>query len=76
MKLGSMVRARRTLAGVSAVLLAATLGATACSNSDEDGGGAATSPTTSLPGNAATGSPVKIGFISTEGGTITVCPGK
>lgn len=74
MKLGSMVRARRTLAGVSAVLLAATLGATACSNSDEDGGGAATSPTTSLPGNAATGSPVKIGFISTEGGGVVSIP--
>ncbi|WP_020109237.1 ABC transporter substrate-binding protein [Nocardia sp. 348MFTsu5.1] len=74
MKLGGSVRSRRTLAGVSAVLLAATLGATACSSSDDDSTSTAAGSTSALPENAATGAPVKIGFISTEGGGVVSIP--
>lgn len=73
MKLSGLVRARRTSAGVGAVLLAATLAATACSGSD-GGGGGSEAATSLLPGNAATGAPVKIGFISTEGGGVVSIP--
>ena len=74
MKLGGLVRSKRTLAGVSAVLLAGTFGVTACSDGDDEGSGTAAGSTTALPANAATGSPVKIGFISTEGGGVVSIP--
>ena len=75
MRLGRLTRYRRTLAGISALALLGTLGATACSSdSDSNNSGAAGASTTSLPDNPATGAPVKIGFVSTEGGAVVSLP--
>ncbi|MGV9709044.1 ABC transporter substrate-binding protein [Gordonia sp. NPDC003424] len=75
MKLGGLVRHRRTVASVSALALFGTLGATACSSSSSDeGSSAASAPTTTLPANAAKGTPIKIGFLSSEGGAAVSLP--
>ncbi|ANY22206.1 ABC transporter substrate-binding protein [Gordonia terrae] len=74
MKLSGSVHSRRAVAGLGGILLAAALGVTACSSSDGDGVSAAEASTTALPGDAAAGSPVKIGFIATEGGGAVSIP--
>ncbi|MGA4792015.1 ABC transporter substrate-binding protein [Nocardia sp. AB354] len=75
MKLGGLARHRRTLAGFSALALIGALGASACSSDDTSNNSAiAGASTTSLPDNPASGTPVKIGFVSTEGGAVVSIP--
>ncbi|ABH00033.1 conserved hypothetical protein (plasmid) [Rhodococcus jostii RHA1] len=63
-------RHRRLIAAIGALALVGTLGATACSGSSDGSKevNQAAGPTTALPDNKATGTPVKIGLVSTEGG--------
>ncbi|MGV9661887.1 ABC transporter substrate-binding protein [Nocardia niigatensis] len=75
MKLGGLTRHRRTVAGISTLALLGALGAAACSSDNKsDNSAVAGASTTSLPDHAATGDPVKIGFISTEGGAVVSIP--
>ncbi|MBH0120118.1 ABC transporter substrate-binding protein [Rhodococcus sp. CX] len=67
-------RRLRTVAGASALLLAGMLGTAACAGDESDGGSAAAGSTSALPSNPATGEPVKIGFVSTEGGAAVSLP--
>ncbi|MGW4119619.1 ABC transporter substrate-binding protein [Nocardia sp. NPDC004711] len=75
MKLGGHARHRRALAGISALALLGALGVTACSSDNGSNNSAvAGASTTALPDNPAAGAPVKIGFISTEGGAVVSIP--
>lgn len=64
-------RRRRRLSSMAAkaglALLVSALAITACSSPDTDNGGSS-GVTTALPSNPATGSPIKIGYLSPEGG--------
>ncbi|WP_280217645.1 ABC transporter substrate-binding protein [Nocardia neocaledoniensis] len=76
MKLSGLGRHRRTVAGISALLMITVLGATACAEdgTTNDNSAAANAPTTSLPDKPATGAPVKVGLISAEGGAAVSIP--
>lgn len=67
-------RRLRTVAGASALLLAGMLGTVSCAGGESEGGSAAAGSTSALPSNPATGAPVKIGFVSTEGGAAVSLP--
>ncbi|MEU0538983.1 ABC transporter substrate-binding protein [Nocardia sp. NPDC005978] len=76
MHYGGLRRRRRTFATVSALVLFTALAATGCAG---DEGSDANNPvagaaTTSLTSNPASGDPVKIGFVSTEGGAVVSLP--
>ncbi|WP_168707254.1 ABC transporter substrate-binding protein [Gordonia paraffinivorans] len=74
MKLGGLTRHRRAIAGLSAVAMFGTLGLTACGSDDSSDSSGSTASTTSLPSDAAQGEPVKIGFLSPEGGAAVSIP--
>ena len=67
-------RSGRAIAGLSALVLAGMLGTTACASDDSEGNAADAAPTSALPSDAAQGDPVKIGFVSTEGGAVVSLP--
>lgn len=74
MRLGGL-RSRRTAAAIGVLALCTALAATGCASSEESNNSAvAGAPTTSLPEDAATGAPVRIGFVSTEGGPAVSLP--
>ncbi|AXK89229.1 ABC transporter substrate-binding protein [Nocardia farcinica] len=74
MTLGGLSR-RRTAAAVGAVALCTALAATGCADSEESNNSAvAGAPTTSLPDAPAGGTPVRVGFVSTEGGAVVSLP--
>ncbi|MDJ0398938.1 ABC transporter substrate-binding protein [Rhodococcus rhodochrous] len=65
----------RTVAGTSALLLAGMFGLAACASDEpQDDTAAAVSSTSALPSDPASGEPVKIGFVSTEGGAAVSLP--
>ena len=65
----------RTVAGVSALMLAGMFGTAACASDEtQDDAAAAVSSTSALPSDPASGEPVKIGFVSTEGGAAVSLP--
>ncbi|WP_068166017.1 ABC transporter substrate-binding protein [Rhodococcus phenolicus] len=64
----------RTVAGTSALLLAAMFGTAACAGDQSPEGAAEVASTSALPSNPAGGEPVKIGFVSTEGGAAVSLP--
>ncbi|MEU1525492.1 ABC transporter substrate-binding protein [Nocardia rhamnosiphila] len=74
MRLGGLRRQRRVAVAIGAVVLCAVLAATGCAGGDESENGAVAGATTSLPDDAATGAPVRIGFVSTEGGPAVSIP--
>lgn len=75
MRLGVPGRQRRVIAGIGAAALFTALAATGCAGGDESNNSAvAGAPTTSLPDDPATGAPVRIGFVSTEGGAVVSLP--
>ncbi|NKY54375.1 ABC transporter substrate-binding protein [Nocardia vermiculata] len=75
MKRGGRACHRRALAGFSALVLLGALGATACSSDNGSNNDAvAGAATTVLPDDPATDAPVKVGFISTEGGAVVSLP--
>ena len=47
-------------------------GITACADDSTSDDSSAAGTTTALPSNAATGDPIKIGFIAPEGGVVTL----
>ncbi|PYE12196.1 amino acid/amide ABC transporter substrate-binding protein (HAAT family) [Williamsia limnetica] len=69
-------RRHKALVGVGISLLVASLGVTACSDGSDSSGDNAESSlaTTALPANEATGAPIKIGFINSEGGSFASFP--
>ena len=73
MKVGGRGGHRRALAVAGSLVLLAGLGATACSN-DSDSSNKSIGSTTALPDKPATGTPVTIGFVSTEGGAAVSMP--
>ncbi|WP_374112276.1 ABC transporter substrate-binding protein [Rhodococcus sp. CH91] len=65
----------RTIAGASALMLAGMFGAAACAGDEpQSEAAAAMSSTSALPSEPANGEPVKIGFVSTEGGAAVSLP--
>lgn len=58
-----------TILGVAGML--ALSGVTACADDSSSDGAGDNGPTTELPSNAATGDPIKVGFITPEGGAVT-----
>ncbi|PHV67092.1 ABC transporter substrate-binding protein [Williamsia muralis] len=74
MKLGGLTRHRRAVAGLSALALVSVVALTACGSDDSSSSGAPSAATTSLPADPADGPPVKIGFISAEGGAAVSLP--
>ncbi|MFI9411290.1 ABC transporter substrate-binding protein [Nocardia gamkensis] len=75
MRIGGLSRQRRAAAAIGAVVLCTALAATGCAGGDESKNSAvAGASTTSLPDDAATGAPVRIGFVSTEGGPAVSIP--
>jgi branched-chain amino acid transport system substrate-binding protein len=75
MGLGGLSRRRRAVAGIGAAALAIACAATACAGDDESNNRSAEgAPTTSLPDEPATEAPVRIGFVSTEGGAVVSLP--
>jgi branched-chain amino acid transport system substrate-binding protein len=74
MNVGVRHRHGRTAASLSALLLAGMLGTSACASDDPVGTSADAAPASTLPSNAAQGQPVKIGFVSTEGGAVVSLP--
>ncbi|MGW5381197.1 ABC transporter substrate-binding protein [Nocardia sp. NPDC003963] len=75
MGLGGLSRRRRIVAGLGVAALSIALAATGCAGGDESNNGAvAGAPTTALPDAPATGTPVRIGFVSTEGGAVVSLP--
>lgn len=74
MNVGGVGRRKRVLAGVGALVLLGAFGVTACSSDDSSNDSTAGASTTSLPANPANGAPVKIGFVSTEGGAAVSLP--
>jgi branched-chain amino acid transport system substrate-binding protein len=68
-------RSGRVIISVGASVVLTVLGATACSDgSDSDSSADSALPTTSLPANEATGAPIKVGFINSEGGSFASFP--
>ncbi|MGY5309318.1 ABC transporter substrate-binding protein [Nocardia gipuzkoensis] len=75
MRLGGLSRHRRAIAGIGAAVLFTALAATGCAGDDESNNSAvAGASTTALPDKPATGTPVRIGFVSTEGGAVVSLP--
>ncbi|MFI9531785.1 ABC transporter substrate-binding protein [Nocardia fusca] len=75
MGLGGLSRHRRAVAGMGAAALAIALAASGCAGGDETNNSAvAGASTTALPDEPATGTPVRIGFVSTEGGAVVSLP--
>ncbi|MBD0861767.1 ABC transporter substrate-binding protein [Gordonia sp. zg691] len=74
MKLGGQTRHRRAIAGLSALALVSMAGLTACGSDESSSNDASAAPTTSLPADPADGAPVKVGFISPEGGAAVSIP--
>lgn len=75
MGLGGLSRHRRVVAGMGAAALAIALAASGCAGGDETNNSAvAGASTTALPDEPATGTPVRIGFVSTEGGAVVSLP--
>lgn len=75
MRLGDLSRRRRTVAGFGVAALSIALAASGCAGSDESNNSAvAGASTTALPDEPATGTPVRIGFVSTEGGAVVSLP--
>ena len=74
MKLGGLIRHRRSVVGVGALALVATFGATACGSDDSTSDSASSASTSSLPSKPASGEPIKIGFVSPEGGAAVSIP--
>ncbi|MCG7631819.1 ABC transporter substrate-binding protein [Gordonia McavH-238-E] len=74
MKLGGLTRHRRAVAGLSVLAVASAVGLTACGSDDSSSGSAPSASTTSLPADPADGTPVKIGFLSAEGGAAVSLP--
>ncbi|AZG48243.1 ABC transporter substrate-binding protein [Gordonia insulae] len=68
----SVKHALRTAATVGAVAVLAVGGLSACADDSSSGSGDSAGATSALPSNAATGDPIKVGFITPEGGPITV----
>ncbi|MEU1953532.1 ABC transporter substrate-binding protein [Nocardia rhamnosiphila] len=74
MGLGGLSRRRRAV-GIGAAALSIALAAAGCAGSEESNNSAvAGAPTTALPDEPATGTPVRIGFVSTEGGAVVSLP--
>ncbi|MEV0354889.1 ABC transporter substrate-binding protein [Nocardia sp. NPDC050697] len=75
MKLG-LSRRRRAVAVIGAAALCTAIAATGCAGDEESNNNAAVSgaPTTALPDAPASGAPVRIGFVSTEGGAVVSLP--
>ncbi|WP_280491487.1 ABC transporter substrate-binding protein [Nocardia asiatica] len=75
MRLDGLSRHRRAIAGIGAAVLFTALAATGCAGDEESNNSAvAGAPTTALPDKPATGTPVRIGFVSTEGGAVVSLP--
>lgn len=75
MRPGGPSRQRRVIAGIGIAALFTALAATGCAGGGESNNSAvAGAPTTSLPDDPATGTPVRIGFVSTEGGAVVSLP--
>ncbi|WP_067856227.1 ABC transporter substrate-binding protein [Nocardia shimofusensis] len=76
MRLGGLSRQRRAVAVIGAAALCTALAATGCAADDESNNNSAVAgaATTSLPDDPATGAPVRIGFVSTEGGAVISLP--
>lgn len=75
MILGGLSRRRRTVAGIGVAALSIAFAASGCAGSDESNNSAvAGASTTALPDEPATGTPVRIGFVSTEGGAVVSLP--
>ncbi|MGC4961805.1 ABC transporter substrate-binding protein [Gordonia sp. DT218] len=68
----SVKRVLRTTATIGAAGLLLVGGVTACADDNSSDSAGSAGSTSALPSNAATGDPVKIGFITPEGGPITV----
>ena len=60
--------------GVGASVLLTVLGVSACSDGSDSDSPDSSLPTTSLPADAATGAPIKVGFINSEGGSFASFP--
>lgn len=75
MRLRGLSRHRRAVTGMGVAALAIALAASGCAGSDETNNSAvAGASTTALPDEPATGTPVRIGFVSTEGGAVVSLP--
>lgn len=76
MRLGGLSRQRRAVAAIGVAALCTALAATGCASEDEadNNSAVAGAATTSLPDDPATGAPVRIGFVSTEGGAVISLP--
>ncbi|WP_280438150.1 ABC transporter substrate-binding protein [Nocardia carnea] len=75
MGLGGLSRRRRAVAGIGVAALSIALAASGCAGSEESKNSAvAGASTTALPDEPATGTPVRIGFVSTEGGAVVSLP--
>lgn len=75
MGLDDLSRRRRAVTGLGAAALAIALAASGCAGGDEtDNSAVAGASTTALPDEPATGTPVRIGFVSTEGGAVVSLP--
>lgn len=75
MGLDDLSRRRRAVTGMGVAVLAIALAASGCAGGDETNNSAvAGASTTALPDEPATGSPVRIGFVSTEGGAVVSLP--
>ncbi|MGW0002709.1 ABC transporter substrate-binding protein [Nocardia grenadensis] len=74
MGLGGLSRRRRVVAGIGVAALSIALMA-GCAGSEESNNSAVTgASTTELPDEPAGGTPVRIGFVSTEGGAVVSLP--
>jgi len=76
MRLGGLSRQRRAVAVIGVAALCTAIAVTGCAGGDEsnDNSAVAGAPTTSLPDDPATGAPLRIGFVSTEGGAVVSLP--
>lgn len=75
MGLDDLSRRRRAVAGMGAAALVIALAASGCAGGGETNNSAvAGASTTALPDEPATGTPVRIGFVSTEGGAVVSLP--
>ncbi|WP_068272207.1 ABC transporter substrate-binding protein [Aldersonia kunmingensis] len=75
MRIRNSARLRRTALSSCALLAVGLLGITACSSDESsESGDLASLPTTELPAQPATGTPVKIGLITLEGGPMVSIP--
>ncbi|MEV0366833.1 ABC transporter substrate-binding protein [Nocardia fusca] len=75
MGLDGLSRRRRAVAGIGVAALSITLAASGCAGSEQSKNNAvAGASTTALPEEPATGTPVRIGFVSTEGGAVVSLP--